>query len=104
MKIASLLCSAIVWCCSAWAAVPSTIGYQGFLTSANGTPVDGAVVMTFRLYAADSGGSPLWTETQLSVNVSGGVFEVVLGSLTPLTPLAFDVPYWLTTAINADGE
>ncbi|MBK7472369.1 MAG: hypothetical protein IPI73_18885 [Betaproteobacteria bacterium] len=59
--------------------------------------------MTFRLYDAESGGAPIWTETQPSVNVENGVFSAILGAVTPLT-LPFDIPYWLTVAINADGE
>ena len=87
----------------AFAAPPQTINYQGYLTNPGGTPVNSAVVMTFRLYSVASGGAALWTETQLSVNVTSGNFNTVLGATTPIT-LPFDVPYWLTVAINADGE
>ena len=54
------------------AAPPQTISYQGYLTNAGGTPVNSAVVMTFRLYNAASGGSALYIETQLSVGVANG--------------------------------
>ena len=90
-------------CGSVQAAVPQTISYQGNLTNLGGTPISSAVVMTFRLYNVASGGAALWTETQLSVNVANGIFNAVLGSVTSLT-LPFDVPYWLTVAINSDGE
>jgi hypothetical protein len=99
--------------CVAWlvplalAAPPSTINYQGYLTSttSGNPPISGAQVMTFRIYNSASGGVALWTETQLSVAVTNGSFNTVLGSVpaSPLT-LPFDVPYWLTVAINADGE
>ena len=82
---------------------PPTINYQGSLANAGGTPVNGSVVMTFRLYNAASGGAMLWQETQLSVGVTNGNFSAALGSATPIT-LPFDVPYWLTVQINADGE
>ena len=85
------------------AAPPQTINYQGYLTNAGSTPVNGNVVMTFRLYNAASGGSALYNETQLSVGVANGNFNVVIGAVAPIT-LPFDVPYWLTVAINADGE
>jgi trimeric autotransporter adhesin len=85
------------------AAPPSTINYQGSLNGAGGAPVNGAVVMTFRLYNAASGGTALYTETQLSVGVSNGAFNAVIGSVTPLG-LPFDQPYWLSVAINADAE
>ena len=85
------------------AAPPQTINYQGNLTNAGGTPVNGPVVMTFRLYNAASGGVALYTETQLSVLVSNGNFNAAIGAQVPI-PLPFDVPYWLTVAINSDGE
>ena len=85
------------------AAAPPTINYQGSLANAGGTPVNGSVVMTFRLYNAASGGAMLWQETQLSVGVTNGNFSAALGSATPIA-LPFDVPYWLTVQINADGE
>ncbi|MEO8104211.1 MAG: tail fiber domain-containing protein, partial [Betaproteobacteria bacterium] len=72
-------------------------------TTPAGTPVNTSVVMTFRLYNAASGGSPLYTETQLSVGVANGNFNAVIGSATQIT-LPFDVPYWLSVAINADAE
>jgi hypothetical protein len=54
------------------AQAPSTIGYQGILTDANGVAVpNGAQTITFRLYAAASGGSALWTETQTVTTTSG---------------------------------
>ena len=89
----------------ALAAPPQTINYQGVLTDPGGTAINVPVVMTFRLYNAASGGAALWTETQLSVNVVNGKFDTLLGSVpaSPLT-LPFDVPYWLTVAINADAE
>ncbi len=66
---------------------PSTISYQGTLSTASGDPVNGSVGMTFRLYNVSSGGSALWTETRTSGNavpVSNGLFHVLLGNLTPI--------------------
>lgn len=85
------------------AAPPQTINYQGYLTNPGGTPVNNAVVMTFKLYDAASGGAVLYTETQLSVNVANGNFNAVVGAVTPIT-LPFDVQYWLSVAINSDPE
>ena len=85
------------------AAPPQTINYQGFLTNPGGTPVNSAVVLTFHLYNAASGGAALYSETQFSVNVTNGNFNAVIGSVTPIT-LPFDVPYWLTVAVNSDAE
>ncbi len=103
MRAISLLLAAALWCGVAYPRLPRMLNYQGFLTNPGGTPGNSAVVMTLRLYNAASGGSAPWTETQLLFNVANGIFDVVLGSVTPLT-LAFDVPYWLTVAINTDGD
>lgn len=65
----------------------STIAYQGRLTDTAGVPLTGAYNMSFRLYAAASGGAPLWEEqwtSSNSVQISDGLFNVMLGSLTPI--------------------
>ena len=79
------------------------INYQGYLTNPAGTPVNNAVVTTFKRYDAASDGAALYTETQLSVNVTAGSFNAVVGAVTPIT-LPFDVPYWFTVAVNSDLE
>jgi len=63
-------------------AAPNLINYQGSLTDSGGTPVtDLAVSMTFRIYDAATGGTPLWEETQ-TVAVTNGIYNVLLGSST----------------------
>ena len=84
-------------------APPLTINCQGYLTNPAGTPVNNAVVITFKRYDAASDGAALYTETQRSVNVTNGHFNAVVGAVTPIT-LPFDVRYWLTVAINSDLE
>lgn len=59
--------------------VPATLTYQGTLRDAEGNLVNGSRDMTFRIYAAVVGGSPLFTETISGVNVVDGIFNVVLG-------------------------
>ena len=66
---------------------PSTISYQGTLSTANGTVVSGSKGFTFKLYNVLSGGTALWTEAHTGVNavpVSNGLFNVTLGSITPI--------------------
>ena len=84
-------------------APPQTINHQGYHTNPAGTPVNNAVVTTFKRYDSASDGAALYTETQLSVNVTNGNFNAVVGAVMPIT-LPFDVPYWLTVAINSDWE
>ena len=88
------------------AALPTTINYQGYLTDSTGSPLSSppAVNITFRLYTTVSGGSMLWSETQ-AVTVSNGLFNVELGSLTPLNlPADFNTPLYLGIQIGTDGE
>ena len=65
----------------------SSIPYQGRLADADGNPVTATVNMIFRLYSRASGGGPLWEEQWTGSNgvqVSDGLFNVMLGSLTPI--------------------
>ena len=79
------------------AQVPTEIAHQGSIT-VNGTSVtDASASLSFALYTTASGGSALWTETQTGVPVSDGRFVVQLGSVSSLSAVAFDVPYWLET-------
>jgi hypothetical protein len=69
----------------AQASVPLLISHQGRLLDAADQPVEGTVDITFRLYDAPSAGTLLWTESYPSVVVTHGLFDVKLGSITPLT-------------------
>ncbi|MBL0122648.1 MAG: collagen-like protein [Betaproteobacteria bacterium] len=85
------------------AQVPQTINYQGYLTNAAGQPVNAPVNLTFRLYTAASGGSAIWTETQSNLSVTNGIYNAVLGSVTPFS-LPFNTPYFLSLQVNSDAE
>lgn len=64
-----------------------TIAYQGRLADSAGNPLTNTLNMSFRLYAAATGGTALWTEQWTGSNgvqVSDGLFNVMLGSLTPI--------------------
>jgi hypothetical protein len=85
------------------AQVPKMISYQGVLTDASGTVVpDGNYSLTFKLYDVATGGTPLWTEVQ-SVEVSKGIFSVILGSVAPLN-LSFNKPYYLGVTVGTGAE
>lgn len=86
----------------AFGQIPQTMSYQGVLTEANGNPVNGSVSLTFKLYDAATGGTKLWEETQ-QVTVINGLFNVILGSVNPLT-LPFDKPYWLGICVDGGAE
>jgi len=60
------------------AQVPGGVSYQGRLTDSTGTPVNGSVTMTFKLYGQAASTVPLWTETQ-TVTPVNGFFAAHLG-------------------------
>ena len=85
------------------AQIPQTMSFQGVLTDANGQKVaDNDYTLTFKLYDVETGGTVLWQETQ-TVPVSEGIFNVILGSNTPLN-LTFHKQYWLGVTIDSGSE
>lgn len=66
------------------ASAPQLVNYQGFLTDGAGDPLDTTVSVTFTIYDAPTAGIAIWTETQTTVVVVAGQFNVLLGSVTPL--------------------
>ena len=89
-------------------ATPGTISYQGMLNDAAGQPVNSAgIAMTFRLYSAPTGGTALWTEAHTGANalpVSSGLFNALLGSLTPFSANLFDSTVYLGVQVAGDAE
>lgn len=89
----------------AQAEVPRFINYQGKLTTAEGGCVDTTLSMQFSIYSDSTDGDPLWSETQSSVRVSYGVFNVLLGSETEIPDSVFtgDIRY-LGVKVEEDQE
>ncbi len=86
-----------------------TIAYQGRLADASGVPLTGTYSMIFRIYNIATGGSPLWTEQWTgpnSVQVSDGLFNVMLGSMTSITQtmITSNNNLWLGITVGTDGE
>lgn len=75
-------------------AISRQMSYQGRLM-VNGSPCQGSINVTFRLWDLASGGTKRWEETQ-SVTCDKGLFSVMLGKVTPL-PYAqqFQSQLWL---------
>ncbi|MCP4568203.1 MAG: hypothetical protein GY841_11555 [FCB group bacterium] len=90
---------------AAMAEVPGLINYQGQLTDDLGDPVTTTVEMTFTIYDDSTGGNPKWTETQPTVSVAGGLFNIHLGSVNPIDDSVFnDNDRFLGIAVGADLE
>lgn len=89
----------------ALAQAPEVLPYQGYLTDAEGMPVDGNVAMTFRMYESSDSASPSWEETWDNVPVSNGMFVAYLGQYTPITDGVLDTTTkYLGIEIGSDGE
>lgn len=87
------------------AQVPRKISFQGVLTDTLGNPrPDGPYSLTFRIYNASTGNSPLWTEAR-TVSVKRGLLSVLLGDTAPIPDsLKFDRPYWLGIQLGSSAE
>ena len=89
LLVALLIVTVNVWARPAAAPAANsvtTIPYQGRLADLNGDPITGRVNMEFCLYDVPVDGTPLWQEYWTggdAVNVSDGLFSVMLGSLNP---------------------
>jgi cysteine-rich repeat protein len=87
--------------------IPSTIRAQGSLLAVGGVPVaDGPYILNFGIYDSAQGGQALWSEGPLQVAVTGGVFDVALGTLSPLdaNTLPTGDQLWLGVAVGLDPE
>src|SRR5688572_30272139 len=87
------------------AQVPRTISYQGLLTDGSGNFIaDGNHSMTIKLYESASGGAAIYEESQ-STTIVKGLFNVIIGSVTPIPPsLAFDKAYYMGVAVDGGAE
>ncbi len=84
------------------ATVGTAFTYQGQLKQ-NGSPVNGSVSLSFKLYSTPTGGSPLGTVNQ-SLNLANGLFTTQL-DFGASTSSAFDgSERWLGISIASDPE
>jgi hypothetical protein len=63
--------------------VPRLVRFSGMAKDLNGKPLTGTLGVTFLLYSAEQGGSPLWLETQNVQPDSSGRYSVQLGATKP---------------------
>jgi|GEM_PF-3541332 len=87
-------------------AIPSTITVQGYLKTQAGLGASGTYALTLSLYDADSAGNTLWTETQVGVVVTNGLFNSTLGADDVNNPLMLatfrdNAQVWLGIKVEA---
>lgn len=87
----------------AFAQVPRTFSFQGVLADGAGALVpDGAHTLVVRIY--DNGGTALYTESH-SVTTLKGIFNVLVGSVTPIPAgLTFDAGHTLGVTVDGGTE
>ena len=90
----------------AGAAVPTTSAIEGVLLSSGGSPAaDGNYTVTIGIYAAETGGSAVWSESGVAIAVKGGQFSYMLGSKTPLAAAALNqTKAWVGIQVGTDPE
>jgi len=90
---------------AAESSIPKLINYQGYLTDQNGKALTGNYTITFRLYDELSGTHAwLWQETQDTVRVENGQFNVLLGSVSPLSADDFEGDRYLEIQLANELE
>jgi len=83
----------------AWAQVPNTINYQGYLTDSSGTPLKGTVNVTLKFWDALTGGNTLGSQkSYTNVNVNNGVFS----QNVDVSDITFDKPVFIETTVNGE--
>lgn len=82
--------------------IPRVINYQGMLLGSDEQLVaEGYYKITFSLY--DEPGNLQWSETHNDVFITGGMFQVLLGTVNPLG-IPFDQAYFLGIRVGNEPE
>src|SRR5579862_696821 len=88
--------------------VPRLVNFSGKATNDQGKTVTGIVGITFSIYSAQQGGSPLWMETQNVPTDAKGNYAVQLGATTseglPLSLFTSGDARWLGVRVNGGDE
>ena len=102
----ALALAAVLSASQAGAAVPSTSSVEGMLlSSGGGAAADGTYSANFAIYAAETGGTAIWSESGAALAVKGGQFAYQLGAKTPIAASALNLTKaWLGIQIGSDPE
>jgi hypothetical protein len=95
------------------AQIPEQLHFRGVLTDTYGIPINCVnplvcstpPVIVVRIYTdAEADIPPIFEETHEAVFVDQGIFDLEIGTFSPLDPAVFDQPLFLGLEINGDGE
>jgi hypothetical protein len=88
--------------------VPALVKFAGVLSDANGRPLTGTVGVTFLLYKEQTGGGPLWMETQNVQADKSGHYSAMLGSASaqglPADVFVAGEARWLAVQVSGQTE
>lgn len=99
-----LITSALLVAPNAFAADgPVEVPIQGLLTDTEGTPLDGGIPVTFRIYADGTSNEVLWDESKV-IPVDQGLFTAYLGTDTPLDSSIFHAEPGATLTLQIEGD
>ena len=93
---------------SSVAAVPRLVNFSGRAIDAEGKVIGGVAGITFSIYSEESGGAPLWLETQSVKTDARGNYTAQLGATKadglPLDLFSTSAERWLGVRINGGEE
>ncbi|NQT26267.1 tail fiber domain-containing protein [candidate division KSB1 bacterium] len=100
-----IVCLMVISCLTVHGAgIPQLINYQGVLLDSEGDPITDDQSIEFLMYNVETEGTALWSETQ-EVTVTDGLFNVLLGSVTPIPHEVFDsTDVYLALKVESDEE
>src|SRR5450631_4152683 len=88
--------------------VPRLVRFSGTARDLNGTPQSGVVGITFSLYGEQTGGAPLWLETQNAQADANGHYTVLLGTTRaeglPAELFTSEQARWVGVQVSGQGE
>lgn len=88
--------------------VPRLVRFAGTARDLNGNALTGVVGITFSLYAEQSGGAPLWLETQNVQADSNGHYSVLLGTTQtdglPAELFTSEQARWVGVQVSGQAE
>jgi hypothetical protein len=93
---------------SAASTVPRLVRFSGTANDARGNPVTGVTGITFALYGEQTGGAPLWMETQNVQPGRDGHYTVLLGATKPrglpADLFTTEQAHWVGIAVEGQAE
>jgi hypothetical protein len=92
----------------AGSALPRLVRFSGTAKDTGGNPVTGVTGITFALYAEQTGGAPLWSETQNVQAGADGHYTVLLGAAKseglPADLFTTEQAHWVGVSVEGQAE